>query len=137
MDDGEQIDKTIEKIYSGTGDGSKVVTAVVLEGSGLPHGLTLQTPKGMPNIVVKAVTRTRRFVVRVSRVYVQALVGFLPLAIGPGQAIADQIAPGKLVLPREFADQLMLAAALALAPSAGTLLTNLSEWLIRQDETKA
>jgi hypothetical protein len=135
--DGEVMGETIEKIYTGTGDGSKVVKATVLEGTGLPHGMMLNTPEGMPNIVIKAVSRTRRFVVRIARVYVQSLVGFLPLTLGAGQAIANQVAPDTLVLPTEFGDQLMLAAALAIAPSAGTLLTNLSEWLIKQDETKA
>lgn len=110
------------------------IKATVLTTHGIPDGTVLQTPVGVPNIVVKAVSPLRRVVIRVARVYLQSLVGFLPITLGGGQAIADAVAPGQLVLPQEFGAQLLLAASFALAPSVTALLSNLLEWLIKQDQ---
>lgn len=113
------------------------IKAVVLDTHGIPNGMTIKTPHGMPDIIVKAVSPVKRTTIRVSRVYFQSLLGFLPITMGAGQAIADQIAPGKLVLPTQFWEQLLMAAALAIAPSVTALLTNLVEWLVKQDSANA
>lgn len=111
-----------------------VKTVVVSTNAGIPEGTKLTTPEGMPNIVVKTKSPLQRTLTRIARVYIQALVGFLPVVLGAGQAIADQIAPGQLILPKTFGSQLLLAAGLAVAPAVTALLGNLLEFLIKQDQ---
>jgi hypothetical protein len=108
-------------------------TVTLSTNAGIPAGTVLQTPEGAPNLVVKTKSPLRRTVTRIARVYVQALVGFLPMTLGAGQAIANQVAPGHLVLPTQFGMQLLLAMSLALAPAVTTLLGNLLEFLVKED----
>lgn len=110
-----------------------VKTVTVSTATGIPDGTTIQTPPGLPNVVVKTRSPIRRTVTRIARVYIQALVGFLPVTLGGGQAIANAVAPGTMVLPTEFGAQLILAASLALAPAVTTLLGNLLEVLVKED----
>lgn len=110
------------------------ITIPVLSTHGIPDGTKLATPTGMPDIVVRNVSPIRRVAIRVARVYVQGLVGFMPVAFGGGQAIANAVGATSVVMPKEFWAQLVFAASLALAPSVTTLLGNLLEWLIKQDQ---
>jgi hypothetical protein len=112
---------------------SPLKSITVSTNAGIPAGTVVSTPEGMPNLVVKTKTPLKRTVVRIARVYVQSLVGFLPITLGAGQAIANQIAPGQMVLPTQFGSQIVLAASLALAPAVTTLLGNLLEFLVKED----
>lgn len=101
-------------------------TVVVSTNAGIPEGTTAKTPTGMPNLVVKTKSPLQRTGTRILRVYVNSFVGMLTIVMG-------NMAPGYLTPPREFAGKLALAAGFALAPAGLTLLSNLAEYLTRED----
>lgn len=101
-------------------------TAVLSASAGIPNGTVLETPAGMPNIVVKAVHPARRVLIRVSRIYVFSLLGMLTV-------VGLNVAPDIITPPAEFFAKLEAAAGLALAPSFYQLIVNLGEWLTKAD----
>jgi len=103
-----------------------VKTVTLSTHAGIPAGTMLSTPEGMPNIVIKTKSPLVRMLTRIARVYVNALVGMLSVVLG-------NLAPGYLTPPDEFGQKFLLAAGLALAPAAITLLTNAAEVLAKLD----
>src|SRR5688572_30387556 len=101
-------------------------TITVLSSAGIPNGTEIQTPEGMPNIVIKTKSPINRTLIRIARVYVTSLVGMLTVVMG-------NLAPGALTPPEDFIAKLGLAAGLALAPAGITLLTNAAEFLAKLD----
>lgn len=101
---------------------------VVIAGAeaGIPHGTVIQTPAGMPNVIVQNVSHVRRVTIRVLRIYVFSLLGMLTV-------IGLNVAPDVIVPPQEFWKKLVAAAGLAIAPSVYQLLTNFAEWLAKAD----
>lgn len=95
-------------------------------GTGIPSGTKLETPEGMPDLVVKTRSPLARTLTRIARVYINAIVGMLSVVLG-------NLAPGYLTPPDEFGQKFLLAAGLALAPAAITLLTNAAEVLAKLD----
>lgn len=101
-------------------------TAVLSASSGIPNGTVLETPAGMPNVVVKSVHPAYRILIRVARIYVFSLLGMLTV-------VGLNVAPDIITPPAEFLDKLIAALGLALAPSFYQLVVNLGEWLTRAD----
>lgn len=97
----------------------------VTAAAGIPNGTTLETPVGMPNILVKTRPWWIRTVIRVARVYVVGLTGILPTVLAN---------PGGVLVPLpDFTSQLIVALSLSVAPAVSQLLINLAEWLVRED----
>lgn len=101
-------------------------TAVMSASSGIPDGTVIQTPAGMPNVVVKAVHPAYRILIRVARIYVFSLLGMLTV-------VGLNVAPDIITPPDEFLAKLQAAVGLALAPSFYQLIVNLGEWLTKAD----
>jgi hypothetical protein len=91
-------------------------------------GEIVQTPAGQPDFRVTVMSPLVQIVVRGFRTYLQALLGLLAVAlVGPSQMLPS-------VAPRDFLAALQLAAGLALAPAAISVLQNLVEFLAKVDE---
>lgn len=104
----------------------EVKTVTLSTTAGIPEGTKLETPPGMPDIVVKTKSPFMRTLTRIARVYVNSLVGMLSVVLG-------NLAPNSLIAPPDFIDKFLLAAGLALAPAVWTLLTNAAEVLAKLD----
>jgi len=101
-------------------------TIALSSGTGIPDGTIIPTTAGTPDVVVKTRSPLVRTLIRVSRVYVNGLVGMLAL-------VAVNPAPAYLTPPDEFFGKLVMAAGFAVAPAALTLLTNAAEVLSKLD----
>lgn len=94
--------------------------------AGVPDGTTLHTPEGMPDLVVKTKSPIKRTVIRILRIYFQSFGGMLFIVMG-------NAAPDSLRPPEELWAKIVLSAGFALSPSAIALLSNLTEYLVRED----
>lgn len=103
---------------------------IVVKRSDVDVEHTIETAEGQPNIIIQPVSALYMVLTRTARVYVQSLIGALPIAI-TGAGLPDDI---KALMPTDFVHQLELAAALAFAPAVVTFLQNVLEILVRLDE---
>ncbi len=101
-------------------------TVVVSTAHGIPEGTTLKTPEGMPDLIVKTKSPLQRTATRIARVYVNTFAGMLAVVMG-------NVAPEYLTPPRELYAKVLLAAGFALAPAFTSLVSNLAEYLTRED----
>lgn len=101
-------------------------SVTVSTSAGIPAGTVLDTPEGMPNVVVRTKSPLRRTVVRIARIYVTTFAGMLTIVFG-------NVAPDYLRPPEELWAKIVLAGGFALSPSFVALVSNLAEWLLRED----
>jgi hypothetical protein len=102
-------------------------TVPVLTTSGT-DGAIVQTPAGQPDLRVTVMSPLVQIFVRGLRTYLQALLGLLVVALAGPAAMMPSVAP------RDFLAALQLAAGLALAPAAISVLQNLVEFLASVDQ---
>lgn len=99
---------------------------VIPDSVGIPTGTMIATAEGMPDVEVRSRPWWLRTAVRVARVYVTTFVGLLPIVMG-------NMAPDYLRPPTDLMDRLYLTAGFSLSPAVVMLLSNLAEWLVRED----
>lgn len=93
-------------------------TAVVVSGSALKFGQTLDTPHGQPDIVITVITPLVAILVRAAKAYVQTLLGLLS---------ASAFGMASTVLPAgDFVHTLKVCAGLSVASGVMSALTNIS-----------
>lgn len=106
------------------------VPVLTTDRAGAPaDGTIIETPPGRSDLIIKVMTPFAQVAVRGLRTYVQALVGFLLLALGGG---LDNVGG---VQSSVFLVQLKVAASLALAPAVIAVLQNAAELLAHLDES--
>lgn len=88
-------------------------------------------PSKPDSILIQTMSPFAQVLVRAARTYLQALVGFLLLALA-GRSTLEAV--GVVVAPGDFVSALTTAAGLALAPTVIAFAQNLIEILGRLDE---
>ena len=100
---------------------------LVTERGELDRDVMATTPPDTPNLRVVVMNGALRVLVRVVRVYLMSLIGFLGIA-------ATGTLPTDPVAPLDAWQKIVLAAGLALYPAFVSLLWNALELLARVDE---
>lgn len=93
-------------------------TTIAISDRAFPQGQSLVTPDGQPNEHVKIITPIIAIVIRVTKTYVQSLIGFLAAS---GLGAAPSVLPSG-----DFLHLLAKCAGLAVAPAVMSLLMNVS-----------
>lgn len=86
-----------------------------------------QTPTGVPNLIIDALSPLRIVATRVARVYVQSVLGILTAGM-------SGLSGG--ILPSDFLTLLVTAAQMSVAIATITALQNIAELLAEVDKTR-
>ncbi len=91
---------------------------------------TVITDRPRSAVVFEAMSPLAQIVVRAARTYIQALVGFLGVAV-MGKPVLDQV--GVTIPAGDFLELLKACSSLAVAPTILSLLMNTGEFLTALD----